>query len=87
MAFPRVLSVDEAAHLITDNVTLTVSSSSGLGCPDAMLAAIGRRFDETSHPQSLTMIHPIAAGDMYGISGIDHDRMPVEMRCDFRDNR
>ena len=72
MAFPRVLSVDEAAHLIPDNVTLTVSSSSGLGCPDAMLAAIGRRFDETSHPQSLTMIHPIAAGDMYGISGIDH---------------
>lgn len=72
MAFPRVLSVDEAAHLIPDNVTLTVSSSSGLGCPDAMLAAIGRRFDETNHPRSLTMIHPIAAGDMYGISGIDH---------------
>lgn len=72
MAFPRVLTADQAAALIADGATVTVSSSSGLGCPDAVLAAIGRRFDDTGHPRRLTTLHPIAAGDMYGVKGIDH---------------
>jgi acyl CoA:acetate/3-ketoacid CoA transferase len=72
MAFPRVLTAEQAADLIPDGATVTVSSSSGLGCPDAVLAAVGRRFDETGHPRRLTTLHPIAAGDMYGIRGIDH---------------
>ncbi len=46
MAFPRVMTADEAAGLIPDGAVVTVSSSSGLGCPDAVLAAIGRRFDD-----------------------------------------
>ena len=69
---PRILSAAEAAGLILDNAVVTVSSSSGLGCPDAMLAAIGERFERSGHPRSLTTIHPIAAGDMYGVKGIDH---------------
>src|SRR6202048_4784562 len=77
MAFPRVLAADQAAALIPDGATVTVSSSSGLGCPDAMLAAIGRRFEETGHPQRLTTLHPIAAGDMWGIRGIDHIPRPA----------
>lgn len=72
MAFPKVLTADEAAALIPDGAVVTVSSSSGLGCPDAVLAAIGRRFDTTGHPRALTTLHPIAAGDMWGIDGIDH---------------
>lgn len=72
MAFPSVLTADQAAGLIPDGATVTVSSSSGLGCPDAVLAAVGRRFDETGHPRRLTTLHPIASGDMYGIKGVDH---------------
>jgi acyl CoA:acetate/3-ketoacid CoA transferase len=72
MAFPKLMSADEAAGLIPDGAVVTVSSSSGLGCPDAVLAAIGRRFDTTGHPRGLTTLHPIAAGDMWGIKGIDH---------------
>ena len=72
MAFPRLLAADQAAALIPDGAVVTVSSSSGLGCPDAVLAAIGRRFEASGHPRALTTIHPIAAGDMYGIKGIDH---------------
>jgi propionate CoA-transferase len=72
MAFARVLSADEAAGLIADGDIVTISSSSGLGCPDAVLAAIGRRFAASGHPRNLTTLHPIAAGDMYGIPGIDH---------------
>ncbi len=68
----RVITADEAAALIDDGATVTVSSSSGLACPDAVLAAIGRRFRACGHPQGITSIHPIAAGDMHGIKGIDH---------------
>ncbi|MGE3862105.1 MAG: acyl CoA:acetate/3-ketoacid CoA transferase [Burkholderiaceae bacterium] len=67
-----VLSADAAAELIRDGATLTVSSSSGLNCPDRVLQAIGERHARTGHPRDLTTIHPIAAGDMYGIPGVDH---------------
>src|SRR5580693_8093066 len=76
MAFPKVLTADQAAALIPDGATVTISSSSGLGCPDAVLAAIGRRFEDSGHPRRLTTLHPIAAGDMYGIKGIDHIARP-----------
>ncbi|MBN9470477.1 MAG: acyl CoA:acetate/3-ketoacid CoA transferase [Bosea sp.] len=76
MAFPRILTADEAAALIPDEAIVTVSSSSGLGCPDAVLAAIGRRFEASGHPRQLTTLHPIAAGDMSGIKGIDHLARP-----------
>lgn len=66
------LTPAEAAALIPDGAVVTVSSSSGLGCPDLMLRAIGERFDATGHPRDLTTLHPIAAGDMSGIKGVDH---------------
>ncbi len=62
----------EAAALIPDGAVVSVSSSSGLGCPDLMLKAIGERFDATGHPRDITTLHPIAAGDMSGIKGVDH---------------
>ncbi len=62
----------EAAALIPDGAIVSVSSSSGLGCPDLMLKAIGERFDSTGHPRDITTLHPIAAGDMSGIRGVDH---------------
>ena len=55
---PRSSSADEAAALIPDGAVVTVSSSSGLGCPDAVLEAIGERFDATGHPRGLTTLHP-----------------------------
>src|SRR5215213_6378710 len=76
MAFPRIVSADEAVRLIPDQAIVTVSSSSGLGCPDAVLAALGRRFDDTGAPRGLTTLHPIAAGDMWGVKGIDHIAKP-----------
>jgi len=72
----KVVSAAQAAALIRDGDVLTVSSSSGLGCPDAALAAIGARFARDGHPRDLTALHPIAAGDMYGIRGMDHLAQP-----------
>lgn len=68
---PRI-TAREAANLLRDGDTVTVSSSSGLGCPDAVLKGIGERFAETGTPRDLTSVHPIAAGDTSGIGGVDH---------------
>src|SRR5207247_10323047 len=52
------------------------NSSSGLCAPDHMLKAIGERFEREAHPKQVTMLHPISAGDMYGVKGIDHLAKP-----------
>lgn len=72
MGKQKIVTAAQAAAMISDNAQVTVSSSSGLGCPDAVLKAIGERYSQSGHPKNLTTIHPIAAGDMYGIKGIDH---------------
>src|SRR6201988_4278775 len=72
----KVISAANAAALIPDGAVVTVSSSSGLGCPDKILQAIGERFETEGAPRKLTTLHPIAAGDMYGIKGIDHIAKP-----------
>src|ERR1700754_2232935 len=66
------ISLSEAAALIPDGAVVSVSSSSGLGFSDAMLKAIGERFDREGHPRDITTLHPIAAGDMSGIKGVDY---------------
>lgn len=66
----------EAVSLIPDNAIVAVNSSSGLCCPDAVLAALGIRFDNTGAPRNLQTIHPIAAGDFFGTKGIDHIAKP-----------
>ena len=68
----KVISFAEAARLVPDGAVVAASSSSGLACPDRMLAAIGERFAREGRPRDLTFFLPIAAGDMYGIKGIDH---------------
>ncbi|MFN8592467.1 MAG: CoA-transferase [Thermomicrobiales bacterium] len=72
MTVGKIISLADAAALVPDGAALSVSSSSGLGCPDAALRAIGERFRAEGHPRHLTVFSPIAAGDMYGIVGVDH---------------
>ncbi len=72
----KVISAREAAGLIRDNDVVSISSSSGLGCPDLVLKGIGERFDAEGAPRNITTLNPIAAGDMYGIKGIDHIAKP-----------
>ena len=69
-------SAAEAVALIPDNAVVAVNSSSGLCCPDAVLAALGARFDREAAPRNLTTIHPIAAGDFFGTKGVDHIAKP-----------
>jgi len=68
----KIKTASEAVRLISDGATVAVNSSSGLLCPDAVLKALGERFLAEGAPKNLTMIHPIAAGDMFGTKGVDH---------------
>ncbi|MDB5661523.1 MAG: coenzyme transferase [Cypionkella sp.] len=72
----KIKTAAEAVQLIGDNAMVAVNSSSGLCCPDAVLKALGERFDSEGHPRNLTSIHPIAAGDMFGSKGVDHIAKP-----------
>lgn len=72
----KLITAAEAARLVPDEAVVSISSSSGLGCPDHVLAAIRERFDREGAPRNLTTLNPIAAGDMYGIPGIDHLATP-----------
>lgn len=72
----KIKTAAEAVRLIGDNAMIAVNSSSGLCCPDAVLQALGARFDAEGHPDNLTTVHPIAAGDMFGTKGVDHIAKP-----------
>jgi propionate CoA-transferase len=73
---PKIVTAAEAARAIPDDAIVAVNSSSGLCCPDAVLKAIGERFDREQRPRGLTTLHPIAAGDSFGVRGIDHIAKP-----------
>lgn len=72
----KIKSAAEVAEFIKDGAVIAVNSSSGLCCPDEILAAIGARFREKGAPRGITTIHPIAAGDMFGTKGVDHVAQP-----------
>ncbi|MFO1034769.1 MAG: CoA-transferase [Hyphomicrobiales bacterium] len=68
----KLMSAADAVKLIHDEAVIAVNSSSGLNCPDAILKAIGERFEREGHPRNITSLHAIASGDMFGIRGVDH---------------
>lgn len=72
----KIRTADQAVAMIADGAVIAVNSSSGLCCPDAVLYALGARFEASGQPRNLTSIHPIAAGDMFGTKGIDHIARP-----------
>jgi acyl CoA:acetate/3-ketoacid CoA transferase len=79
----KLVSPEQAARQVRDGDVVSISSSSGLGCPDTVLEALGARFAAEGHPRDLTTLHPIAAGDMYGIRGIDHLAQPGMLKKVF----
>ncbi len=68
----KLVSASEAVTRVPDDAIVTVSSSSALGCPDLVLKALGERFRAEGHPRNITTLHPIAAGDMYGVKGMEY---------------
>ena len=78
---PKILSANDAAGLIPDGATVTVSASSGVSLPDAMLAALGERFRQAGSPRGLRLLFPINLGDMFGQKGLDHLANDGQVAC------
>lgn len=67
MANNKVITGDEAIALIRDNDVVTTTGFVQSCIPEALHAALEKRFVETSHPRDLTLIMTAGAGDSKGL--------------------
>ncbi len=70
-----VLTAEEAAALVDDNITLTTAGFVASGMPEALTKALEERFLATGHPSGLTLLYAAAQGNRDG-SGADHFAHP-----------
>ncbi|MBI2223642.1 MAG: LLM class flavin-dependent oxidoreductase [Betaproteobacteria bacterium] len=75
-----ILTPEEAAALIPDGATITISSSAAQLVPDTILAGIESRFLARRQPADLTVVFPLAVGDSFGTVGLDHLAHPGLIR-------
>ena len=68
----RRVTVDEAVSVIRSGDTLLIGGSGGgHAVPEALMAALGRRFLSEGNPRNITALHPVGLGD--GVSlGANH---------------
>jgi propionate CoA-transferase len=71
----KVISAAEAAELVQDNQTITVSGFVGCGCPEAINCALEDRFIKTGFPKDLTLFYAagIGDGDSKSINHLAHE--------------
>jgi propionate CoA-transferase len=78
----RVVTVEQAVSIVKDSDTLLIGGSGGgHSVPEALLAALGRRFIAEGRPRQITSIHPVGLGDEKSL-GVDHFAHPGMLkRC------
>jgi len=67
----KLISAEDAVALIRDHDTVAISGFVTQGAPEAVLQALGDRFEETGSPQQLTALFGGGPGD-YGERGVSH---------------
>ncbi|WP_314175682.1 CoA-transferase [Streptomyces winkii] len=68
----KICDAATAVSAIRDGQTVGSTGVIGWLTPDAVLAALGRRFEATASPRELTFFFPVGTGDAVGIPGMDH---------------
>ena len=80
----RVVSADAVATLVASGDTIVIGGSgAGHAVPDALIAAVGRRFRREGHPRALTSLHPVGLGDRAerGIGHLAQDGLLKRVIC------
>ncbi len=68
----RRVTADEAVRMVKSGDTVLIGGSGGgHAVPEALLVALGKRFQAESEPRDITVVHPVGLGDGKG-SGAGH---------------
>lgn len=80
----RVVSADEAAQMVDSGDTVVIGGSGGgHAVPEALIAAIERRFLAEGLPRGITSLHPVGLGDrgQRGVSRFAHPGLLKRIVC------
>ncbi|MGV0876209.1 CoA-transferase [Martelella sp. FLE1502] len=68
----KIVTAAEAVAEIESGATVASAGVIGWVTPDAILKALGARFEKSAAPENLTFYFPCGTGDAMGIKGMDH---------------
>jgi len=74
----QVVSIEEAVKFVHDNDTLMIGGSGGgHAVPEALIVALGERYEMENHPKNITIFHPVGIGDniSQGVGHLAHPGM------------